>query len=72
MLLSMLLWRVRLFCANSFSFMERLITWAINPFLNLYTDAPALIFLSSATYSVMKFNKILSLRILAFNLDPSG
>lgn len=57
--------------ATSLSFIARLIRWAIKPFRDLYTDAPALIFLSSSTYSRMKLRRILSFNRDAFKADDS-
>lgn len=49
---------------------HRLITWAMYPFLYLYTESPALIFLSSSHSSKIKFSKISSFSTELFSGEP--
>lgn len=56
----------------SLIFIERLIRWAMNPFLDLYTEDPPLIFLSYSASSRIKFKRILSFKIALFKSVFSG
>lgn len=50
---------------------ERLMRWAINPFLDLYTENPPLIFLSYSASSLIKFKSMLSFKMALFKMVVS-